>query len=53
MVMTQTIISARNVYHLRKTAVTQSAAETTNRPTYHQALRPGVMYSSACQVISC
>ncbi len=43
----------RKVHQRRKTERTERPMVTMASPMYHQALRPGTMYSSACQEISC
>ena len=49
----QRMTRIRNVHHWRCQARRQSAMVTIASPAYHQVLRPGTMYSSACQETSC
>ena len=52
-VITQSTTRIRKVHHARNHARIQRAMAIAKRPTYHQALRPGTIYSSACQEMSC
>ena len=53
MVIMLRMTKMRKVHQPRRIDNAQRPPATTKRPKYHQALRPGTMYSSACHETSC